>query len=217
MTNEDNLKIIISEELAGISKSLFGANKTVPGTIIVKRSGKQLVSVEEIEAAEALPEKLADTLLDPKDFLKISNNLYYDIVRMCEQVEYRLGPEYKLLMFNALHEAKNKIKFLRENKEQELSSLKHIIISKYIDIINEHLKDITIAENHIKLTFSEIEDMKNMKGYEISKYILSQYKSMRSSLIKEHNHEILRNFDTEISLLLYRAFKICEINSRLYI
>jgi hypothetical protein len=213
--NSDLLKFIIFEEISGLSKSLFTQSKVVPGTIIVKRTGDQLMSPEDVEAIETLADKLADSLESPRDFLKLSNDLYSEIQSMSEQISSRFHPQYKADIFSSLHSAKEKIKTLRENKTEELCSIKHAAVSKYVEMLNEHLRDITDAENYIQKAFGEFSNIvEKNKTNLLVKSTFEQYSEIREAVINKNNINFLYEFDSELTALIYKALKVCENKSR---
>lgn len=183
MNKNKLLKIIVKEELSKYfdDKEINGSNKDGTIALSLKKGELPLPSdVKPIMPKGEYPNFDYDCSqlerhieFPPADI----TTKFKDVDNLTMVLGERFSLKYKQKFFKHLHEVKNDIKNLRENKNS-ISSIKHLILSEYIEIINEHIDLISYFENKIK------ENMSENKKIEVSKLLEKKSKSLKEACEK---------------------------------
>jgi hypothetical protein len=205
---------IIAEEVSGLADETFRNSETIRGTLSVRREeDDKLDPPSSLEAIETDASDYAGALVDHQDFVPGDPNLQAKLESISYVVETRLGVPYRAEMFKATHNAKLRIKALRESKSIDLSNLRHAVVSEYIEVLNEHLRDITEVEKDVTQNFKNTTPYEvNAKAYRIIGAVTESTLDTRLSMMDDA--EELERFDEETTIPLLRYLNQCEENTR---
>ena len=167
MNQTQLIRQIIMEEVGGLADETFKNDQTIPGTLSVRRDNPehQLEPPSSVEAEEVEAADLAGTVLEPKnhlpDELQELPETMDELAELSRAISHRLGIDYRSHIFRSTHVAKMRIKELRElGAEVDLSSLRHGVVTEFVNMVNEHLQALTEAEKQI------IEDLSGIVVYD---------------------------------------------------
>jgi len=158
MTKQEIIRQIIEEEVGGLADETFKNDETIQGTLQVRRQqSDELEPPSSVEPIETDADEYADSVLAPENHLPDDvKDIAENIESITEALANRLGVIHRSNLFRATHTAKMRVKQLREGTDIDLSSLRHAVVSEYIDIINEHLQTLTECEKQILAELSGI-------------------------------------------------------------
>ena len=222
MTNEQKelVKSIISEELQDISLEPVGEDE-IPGTIVVKSDGKGLAPASLVEPIEPdgeylTPEftsNIAD-LVAHKDFVPPDETQeYQDINNLARIVSERLSVAYRQRLFKISHQAKMRIKELREG-QQDLSSLRHAIVSEYVEGLSSYIDRLTKYEKLVNESFGEIAKDKKYRASTLLNSVAKNVSANISYLSENESGEELSEHLEEVAMPFIRFLTKIEVDTR---
>ncbi len=222
MTNEQKelVKSIISEELDNISLEPVGEEE-IPGTIVVASNGDDLTPASAVEPIESEGEYLTPDftsnvadLVAHKDFVPPDETgEYQDINNLARIVGERLSVAYRQRLFKLSHEAKMRIKELREG-QQDLSSLRHAIVSEYVEGLSSYIDRLTRYEKLVNENLGEIAKDKKYRASTLLNSVAKSVSANISYLSENESEEELHEHLEEVAMPFIRFLTRIEADTR---
>lgn len=223
MTNEqiELVKSIISEELDSLSLEPPVAEEEIPGTIVVSSDGKELTPASAVEPVEPEGEYLTpdftsnmSDLVAHKDFVPPDETQEYQgINNLARIVGERLSVANRQRLFKLSHEAKMRIKCLREG-EQELSSLRHAIVSEYVEGLSSYIDRLTKYERLVAERLSEVSKNKKYRASTLLNSVAQSVSTNISYLSENDSDEKLQDYISEVAMPFIRFLTKIEADTR---
>lgn len=223
MTNEQVklVRQIINEELSNLSLEPPVAEEEIPGTIVVASNGKELAPPSAVTTIGPEGEYMEpdfdgniDALVAHKDFVPNDDTEQYQgVSNLARIVGERLSVSNRQRLFKLSHEAKMRIKELREG-EQELSSLRHAIISEYIEGLNAYIDNLTKHERLVKKQFGEVAKNNNYRTSTLLNSVANNVSVQMSYLSENDSEEGLQEYLEEVVMPFIRFLTKIEADTR---
>jgi hypothetical protein len=223
MTNEQVqlVRQIINEELSNLSLEPPVAEEEIPGTIVVASNGKELPPPSSVEPIEPDGEYMEpdfdgniDDLVAHKDFVPADDTEQYQGVNdLSRIVGERLSVANRQRLFKLSHEAKMRVKELREGN-QELSSLRHAIVSEYIEGLSSYIDTLTRYERLVKEQLGSIAKESNYRASTLLSSVASNVSVQMSYLSENDTDEKLQDYLAEVVMPFIRFLTKIEADTR---
>lgn len=223
MTNEQVklVRQIINEELGNLSLEPPVMEDEIPGTIVVSSNGKELTPPSAVEPIEPEGEYMdpdfdghIDDLVAHKDFVPPDDTgQYQDINNLANIVGERLSVANRQRLFKLSHEAKMRIKELRES-DQDLSSLRHAIVSEYIEGLNSYIDTLTRYERLVKERLRSIAENNNYRTSTLLNSVANNVSVQMTYLSENDSDEKLQEYLTEVVRPFIRFLTEIETNTK---
>lgn len=224
MTNEQIklVKEIIKEELESLSFDLPKAEDKIAGTIAVgSSSGKNLISPSAVELIEPEGEYLTpdfksniDSLIAHKDFVPPDEtNKFNSVNNLSRIVGERLSISNRQKLFKISHEAKLRIKELREG-HQELSSLRHAIVSEYVEGLSSYIDKLTKYERFVNENLGKLSKEKKYRASTLLNSVAKNVSANLNYLRENESDEKLQEYMEEVAMPFIRFLTKIEEDTR---
>ena len=223
MTSEqiELVKSIISEELDSLSIEPPVPREDIPGTIVVSSKGDDLTPPSAVDLIEPEGEYLTSDftsnmsdLVAHKDFVPPDETgQYQGINDLSRIVGERLSVANRQRLFKLSHEAKMRIKCLREG-EQELSSLRHAIVSEYIEGLSSYIDKLTKYERLVAERLSEVSKNKKYRASTLLNSVAQSVSTSISHLSENGSDEKLQEYISEVAMPFIRFLTEIEADTR---
>lgn len=223
MTNEQIklVKSIISEELESLSLETPVSEEEIPGTIAVASDGKVLAPPSSVEPVEPEGEYLTpdftsnmDDLVAHKDFVPPDETQQYqDVNNLARIVGERLSVANRQRLFKLSHEAKLRIKELREG-QQELSSLRHAIVSEYVEGLSSYIDKLTKYERLVNENLSGLSKEKKYRASTLLNSVAKKVSFNLSNVSENKSDEELQEYISEVAMPFIRFLTKIESDTR---